>query len=229
MKKLIKKLVNNIGYEVIRLKTDSPKVDDGVSAFIPDAVKMFSQIPGMISVENGTIFYFIAYTQSIKGNIVEIGSWQGRSTSFFAKSCKDSGNGIVFAIDPFLGNPGKEHFYVVNKDDLSDLKENFQKNINTNGLSEYVKLFPMTSEEAREHINEDIRLLFIDGNHEYEFVKRDIQNFVPLLKSGGIVIFDDYNSVSFPGVVQAVKEDIIESPQFTNYVQTNNVFIATKK
>lgn len=36
-----------------------------------------------------------------------------------------------------------------------------------------------------------IDFLFIDGDHSYEVVKQDIDNFSPLVREGGIVGFDD--------------------------------------
>jgi MMP 1-O-methyltransferase len=229
-KSAIKRSIQNLGYEVTARNTDHlEKVNDGVSTYAPEFSLNFSKVPGMIGVERALNFYFIAYSQKLSGNIVEIGSWQGRSTCFFAQACKDSNNGMVFAIDPFSGNPGKEDLYVVGKKDLSDLKENFITNIEINNLNDYIKVFPMISTEARSLINEEIRLLFIDGNHDYEFVKEDIKNFTPLLKSGGIVIFDDYNVSNFPGVVRAVKELVIESNRFCNFIQLKDTFIATRK
>jgi predicted O-methyltransferase YrrM len=32
---------------------------------------------------------------------------------------------------------------------------------------------------------------FIDGNHSYEYVKKDYDNYYPLVKSGGIIAFHD--------------------------------------
>jgi predicted O-methyltransferase YrrM len=48
-------------------------------------------------------------------------------------------------------------------------------------------------------------LIYIDGHHSYEAVKEDIRLAYPLLKSGGIMIFDDYNNIEF-GVRKAVDE-----------------------
>ena len=49
-----------------------------------------------------------------------------------------------------------------------------------------------------------IKLLFIDGDHEYEGVKADIENWYPLVESGTI-LFHDYRS-DIQGVVHAVSE-----------------------
>lgn len=48
-------------------------------------------------------------------------------------------------------------------------------------------------------------LIYIDGDHTYEAVKKDAELAWPLLRSGGLLIFDDYNNDEF-GVRQAVDE-----------------------
>jgi predicted O-methyltransferase YrrM len=35
--------------------------------------------------------------------------------------------------------------------------------------------------------------VFIDGNHSYEYVKKDLENFLPKVKDGGIVALHDVN------------------------------------
>lgn len=50
-----------------------------------------------------------------------------------------------------------------------------------------------------------VDVLFIDANHDYEYVKSDIDRFVPFVKKGGAVLFHDCDETS-PGVVKAVNE-----------------------
>jgi spermidine synthase len=45
-------------------------------------------------------------------------------------------------------------------------------------------------------------VIFIDGDHSYEGVKRDFENSLPLLSEGGSVIFHDINSRGCEGVVR---------------------------
>lgn len=52
-------------------------------------------------------------------------------------------------------------------------------------------------------------LLFIDGLHGYEDVKKDIDTYLPLVKNGGIIVFHDY--APGWGVYQAVNEAIAKN------------------
>jgi len=204
-------------------------IDDSKSSYLPYVVRKFSTIPGMVSLEEGVYLYFLAYSSSTTGDIIEIGSWQGRSTSFLAQGCRDSGNGIVHAIDPFTGNEGKENQYRVEKKDLSDLQQMFIKNIKDANLLDYVKLYPVSAKTARPDLESiSARILFIDGNHDYGFVKSDMDMYLSLLKPGGIVVLDDYRPAC-SGVVKAVKETLLESNQYSSFLQTSSFFIAKKK
>ncbi len=52
--------------------------------------------------------------------------------------------------------------------------------------------------------NEDIDMVFIDGNHDYQFVKKDIELYSTLLKPGAIL--SGHDITVFEGVDRAVKE-----------------------
>ena len=50
-----------------------------------------------------------------------------------------------------------------------------------------------------------INFAFLDGAHTYEDVMFEFNNISKRQKKGDIVVFDDYNEKSFPGIVRAVK------------------------
>ena len=74
---------------------------------------------------------------------------------------------------------------------------------------EFIRKF---SEDATEHIkDESLDFLYIDGNHQYEFVKKDIELYYSKVKKGGIIGGDDYTSSSETeregfGIFKAVNE-----------------------
>lgn len=45
--------------------------------------------------------------------------------------------------------------------------------------------------ETLKNIDGEIDFAFIDGNHAYEFVKSDVKNVKPKIKSSGMLLFDD--------------------------------------
>jgi len=51
-----------------------------------------------------------------------------------------------------------------------------------------------------------IDYVFLDGGHEYETVKNDLDNCVEVIQNNGTVLCDDYNLSYAPGVKKAIDE-----------------------
>lgn len=183
------------------------------STKLPEMAARFVKIPGMIPLRRCVHLYLLAYGNGVRGDVVEIGSWQGRSTAFLAQACLDTGNGVVHAVDTFKGNPGHEDNYLVDGS-LVGLEEKFRANMAAAGVSEAVVAHAMTSAEAADEVRDatdGVRLLFIDGEHTYDAVSVDLKLYADLVLPGGVIVFDDY-SPSFDGDVRAIREHIAAHP-----------------
>ncbi len=55
--------------------------------------------------------------------------------------------------------------------------------------------------------------IYIDGNHQYDFVKQDLDRYYPKVKVGGFLAGDDYGSEGWwqNGVQKAVDEFVAQS------------------
>jgi len=212
----LKKLLKAAGIKIVRQKKPVKLADGTPSPYCKIALKsepildlkeiknIGEAIPGMIATDSGAHLFSLCLFQQEKGDVVEIGSWQGRSTAFLGYAVRQSENGKLWAIDHFKGNVNKEHYYVVEKEDLSDLKEGFQNNIESVGLTPHVNLLNMPNHEAVEQIDDkSVRFLFIDGDHTKAGIEKDLELFLPKLVDGAIIVFDDF-SRAFPGVVETV-------------------------
>ena len=51
-----------------------------------------------------------------------------------------------------------------------------------------------------------VNFAFLDGGHTYKDVCFEFENICPKQYAGDVVIFDDYNKIEFPEIVQAVNE-----------------------
>lgn len=77
-----------------------------------------------------------------------------------------------------------------------------------------------------------IDLLFIDGDHTYEGVMRDLLSWVPHVKSGGTVMMHDYDMPTSPGIIQAVSNFIYPHQAYTDFKFPDrpvSIFRFTKK
>ena len=61
------------------------------------------------------------------------------------------------------------------------------------------------SENAVNDIEDNLDFVYVDGNHSYDYVKKDINLYYPKLRKGGIIGGDDF-SIDFQGVCKAVLE-----------------------
>lgn len=128
--------------------------------------------------------------------IIEVGSFKGRSTRAFCDNCP----GTVLAVDPWDG-PYITHHNKVLFDQAESWPE-FQQNLA--GVTN-LKIFKGTFDDfALINKEKDFDLVFIDGDHRYETVIRDINYGLQILKSGGILSGHDYTHPDWPGVREAV-------------------------
>lgn len=126
-----------------------------------------------------------AFVRSLKPEVcVEIGSARGKSACFIGMALKENGCGRLFAIDPHKPTEWNDPNSV---ESLPALRAN----LSTLGLRGQVEIMRATSQEAAENWEMPIDLLFIDGDHTYEGVKRDWELFVPFVRPFGIVVFHD--------------------------------------
>lgn len=131
-------------------------------------------------------------------SIVEIGSYAGDSTEIFSQNFKN-----VISIDPFiddydLNDPACAYL------NLTKVYDIFLKRLSKMPNVTHIR---KTSDEAvvdlKEHVKID--LVYIDGLHTAQQVKKDIQNYIPLISNDGFISGHDYHG-NWPGVVNTVNE-----------------------
>lgn len=64
------------------------------------------------------------------------------------------------------------------------------------------------SENAIESIKEELDFVYIDGNHKYDFVKKDIELYSKKIKEGGLISGHDYENISVRRAVQELLGDV---------------------
>ena len=105
-----------------------------------------------------------------------------------------------------FNNPLKEiYFKYIKKQDpysleaVQDLLKKFKNNVH---------LIKGNSKKILKEINmSKIDYIFLDGGHDYETVKNDLNNCIEVLnKNNGIIMCDDYNLPKASGVKRAIDE-----------------------
>lgn len=139
-------------------------------------------VDGWLSREEGGLLFRLAEGK----DVLEIGSYCGRSTICLAQSAK-----FVHCIDPFDGR-GTER----PRDTFGD----FQGNLLRYGVYDKTFAWQFPTAEAGLFITRENRrfgLVFIDGDHSHESVNTDYSLALALLEPGGVIAFHDYRE--FPG------------------------------
>lgn len=143
----------------------------------------------------------------------EIGVWQGE----FASSIL---NGLP-KIEKYYAVDGWELYddfkdILVDTSDYSKLKYETAYRMYETSVAEHINkvvTLKMYSDEAAQHVpDSSLDFVFIDANHAYEYVKKDILLWTPKVKTGGIVSGHDYGKTGAKkrkvpfGVTEAVNE-----------------------
>ncbi len=159
----------------------------------------------IIDMRSGHILYgFQDFIQHLKATenlsefvIVEIGSYIGQSTTMFANEAK-----LVISVDPFMNDYDPNDGACHAADIPTVVYQKFLENIAPYNNIVHIK---KTSDDAVGDIKEKVDLVYIDGIHTYEQVKKDIQNYTGLIKPGGYICGHDYSDY-WIGVKNAVDE-----------------------
>ena len=129
-----------------------------------------------------------------------------------------AGNKVeIVAIDPHTGSP--EHGEV-------DTFQEFMGNITGAGVSHLIGPIVKTSEEAVKDFKGKVELLFIDGHHGYDFVRKDFELWSPKLVEHGMIAFHD--SHLWPGPRKVVREFIFGSKKFRKVGFVDSITFAEK-
>jgi predicted O-methyltransferase YrrM len=145
------------------------------------------------------IEYINEQTNKYDLTLVEIGSYIGESTVIFAQKFN-----TVISIDPHvdgydMNDPACHHI------SFNHVYDKFLENI-----SEYLNISHIreTSDDAITRFEDDsVDIVYIDGLHTYEQVKKDIENYLPKIRKGGFICGHDYHQ-NWSGVIQAINETI---------------------
>jgi len=137
----------------------------------------------------------------LHSTIVNIGAGSGTSSMAMLES---SGQHTVTTIDIEGGVSPLGGIGNLNRMVNRHYPENAPRNLSITGDSKLVEWF-----------GGDIDMIFIDGDHSYVGCKGDVEAWLPRVKTGGIVAFDDYgpgkaSPVTWGDVKKVVDEMMVD-------------------
>jgi hypothetical protein len=169
-----------------------------------------SKVEGMIGEPEAALLTRLA-SEVDEGCIVEVGSWRGMSTIALAKGARVP----VYAIEPH------EEFTGVLGGAFGPAdRRAFFENLLGAGVVEQVRLVNLSSEVVAPGWQLPVGLLWIDGDHRYEAVRRDFESWEPHLH--GKVAFHDAIQETL-GPFQLIEELLADGFELVEHVQGTKV------
>jgi hypothetical protein len=143
--------------------------------------------------------------------VAEIGVWQGDFSEQILHRCRPA---RLHLIDPWVFTTafGKRWYGGLKAQNQHEMDAIYESVRGRFANCHEVQIHRSTSMSAAALFPDDyFDWVYIDGNHDYEFVLEDLGNFAPKIKRGGCLTGDDYgwDSPEEPGlfpVRQAVQE-----------------------
>lgn len=150
------------------------------------------------------------------GLVIEVGSWLGASAMHMSSILVSYTKRFeIVCVDTWLGST---EMWTDTKDttrygllDLNhgypELYYQFLSNVVNEGWSKHITPFPQTSANAarwfkKNNIQAD--LIYLDASHEYDDVLMDLRMYYPLVRMGGILFGDDWQT--FHDVTRALND-----------------------
>ena len=175
-----------------------------------ETVELVRDVEGWMSPDQARRLFDAAAATAPGDQIVEIGSFRGRSTIVLASAAPE---GVaVVAIDPHAGNDrGPQEIEGFVAEAATD-HEVFNANLAAAGVADRVRHVRAFSDAAHVEVEGQITVLYIDGAHRYAPARADIRDWGARVAPGGtLLIHDSFSSV---GVTLAILRELVPGRRF---------------
>lgn len=185
------------------------KLPEGFGPFVEKLLSEIESVEGYLAPNEIRFLALLAAVPTAAGDILEIGSFKGKSTIILAKAANFAGDAMVVAVDPMTAPSETDPDLRGAESSYAD----FQRNIETHGVNFRIDFYPLLSHELAKTWEKPLRLLWIDGDHTYHGTRLDFEGFAPHLADKGIVAIHDVLH-EFDGGVRVFMEHVLLSPNF---------------
>ena len=185
------------------------RLPDGFEQFTTDLLNDVSRVEGYLATNEMRFLALMAAFPTAGGEILEIGSFKGKSTIILARASALAGDAIMNAVDPMTAPSETDPDLRGQASSLDD----FQRNLSEHGVADRVRFHQTFSHQLAKTWDTPLRLLWIDGDHTYAGTKLDFDGFAPHLVDRGIVAIHDVLH-EFEGGARVFLESVLRSPDF---------------
>lgn len=175
-----------------------------------DTLAAVDGVEGWLSPDQVARLHAAARSVPDGGQIVEIGSFRGRSATVLALG---SGPGVaITCIDPHLGSDrGPQEIEAQPELGNAD-HDAFLANLERAGVRDRIRHVRALSGEALEAVSGPIDVLFVDGAHRYGPALDDLRRWGDRVPPGGtLLVHDSFSSI---GVTAALLRQVVLNPRW---------------
>ncbi len=167
-------------------------------------------IPGMCDHDKIRALFAI-FQSAAPGDIVEVGSWWGKSAVLLLLLARLNNIGPVLCVDPWALEYIAQHdeaglvdavdidpsnafnIFLVNLFPIAQGRLNYLRKPSVEAAKTFMQASQIKSSEfGAVDYSREIAILHIDGNHSERAVREDVSAWCPLVKPGGWIVLDDY-------------------------------------
>ena len=137
----------------------------------------------------------ISHLRGKRLSILEVGSFEGASTTWLLDNLMSHPDSTLIAVDTFEGGMEHQDAEQAKKYGLATLEQRFRSNVSQCIHSDRLTVMKSTSEEALLRLREErakFDLIYIDASHIAIDVLHDAVLSWRMLSLGGTLIFDDF-------------------------------------
>lgn len=137
---------------------------------------------------------------------VEVGVWHGHNAQELMRHLNIL---KLYLIDSYEDNPRAVEYFT--KESLINARNDATARMK--GFGDKIVWIHKLADEAFGDINEKVDFVYVDADHDYEPVRKDIRNSYAILKEGGILAGHD---LTYPGVFKAYSEFLLQHNMSAN-------------
>ena len=151
-------------------------------------------VPGWLHDDQAKRLWDAATNAREGGQIVEIGSYQGRATIILARGA--SADAAVVSIDPHAGSGRSPGEWDGSAEQGRNDHLAFERNLRSVGLAGRVDHICKRSSSAHSEVAGEVDLLYVDGSHSYRDALADLRGWGSRVRDGGtMLVHDTYGSL----------------------------------
>ncbi len=163
--------------------------------------KLVDPIGGFLSRKEAGLLHWAAREWDVAGPVIELGSFEGRSTIVFACAGRQ-----VHAVDAWSLNITDLSAFDGGRASADQALGSFQENLRRAQIETQVHTHRGLTHDVGTHWNIPGAILFIDAGHTYAYVKGDLDIWTPHLQRRGLLLVHDVLGDVFLDVTRAASE-----------------------